>query len=115
MSLIFLLVPIIFVMGWQPGAIAAIQATAPERSRALASAIMLFVINTFGLGLGPLAVGALSDLLAPQFGPDSIRIAMGIIPIALLWSAIQFLHAAKLMRKPSPRLTGFDRNQKIKL
>ena len=38
------------------------------RMRALASAILFFILNLIGLGLGPWAVGVLSDLLAPTLG-----------------------------------------------
>jgi predicted MFS family arabinose efflux permease len=41
--------------------------------RATASALLLFILNIVGLGLGPLAVGALNDLLAPSQGAGAIR------------------------------------------
>ncbi len=44
--------------------------------RATAAAIMLFIVNIVGAGAGPLIVGALSDLLAPHYGVDSIRYAL---------------------------------------
>ena len=44
------------------------QTLSPVRMRALASALLLFVINIVGLGLGPQLVGILSDLLPPCFG-----------------------------------------------
>lgn len=43
--------------------------------RALASAILFLVLNLIGLGLGPLAIGALSDYLAPTYGAESLRYA----------------------------------------
>ena len=36
--------------------------------RAMASAILFFILNLIGLGLGPLVVGMISDLLAPAYG-----------------------------------------------
>ena len=45
------------------------------RMRATASAILLFILNLIGLGLGPQAVGVLSDLLFPTYGTQSIRYA----------------------------------------
>ena len=44
--------------------------------RASASAVLLFVINMIGLGLGPLVVGALSDAYIPIFGEENLRYAM---------------------------------------
>jgi predicted MFS family arabinose efflux permease len=42
------------------------QGLADARSRATAIAIMLFIVNLIGYGLGPLTVGILSDLFAGQ-------------------------------------------------
>lgn len=43
------------------------------RMRAFASAILFFILNLIGLGLGPLTIGAVSDLLAPEYGELSLR------------------------------------------
>jgi MFS family permease len=40
------------------------QSVVPPHMRATAAALLLFIINLVGLGLGPLAVGAVSDLSA---------------------------------------------------
>ena len=48
----------------------------PAGMRASTSAILLFVINMIGLGLGPLFVGALSDAYSTQFGAENLRYAM---------------------------------------
>lgn len=61
------------------------------RMRALASAILFFVLNLIGLGLGPWSVGMLSDALEPTLGAESLRYAMlSLIPIASVWSALHF-------------------------
>ncbi|MEK9655763.1 MAG: MFS transporter, partial [Halieaceae bacterium] len=44
--------------------------------RAMASAILYFVLNLIGLGLGPLTVGILSDLFVEPFGDNNLRYAM---------------------------------------
>jgi MFS family permease len=49
------------------------QNLARPELRATASALLLFILNLIGLGLGPLAVGAANDLLAPAYGPLAIR------------------------------------------
>ena len=46
------------------------------RMRALASALLLFILNLVGLGLGPLVVGFLNDLLEPRYGDESIRYSL---------------------------------------
>ncbi len=52
------------------------QNLARLRMRATAAAIMLFIVNIVGAGAGPLIVGALSDLLAADYGVESIRYAL---------------------------------------
>ncbi|MFT6155631.1 MAG: putative MFS family arabinose efflux permease [Neolewinella sp.] len=59
-----------------PAMYAANQALAKLRMRATASAIMLFIVNIVGAGLGPLIVGILSDYFRPQYGIESIRYAL---------------------------------------
>jgi MFS family permease len=49
------------------------QNLARPELRATASALLLFILNLVGLGLGPLAVGALNDALASSYGPGAIR------------------------------------------
>jgi predicted MFS family arabinose efflux permease len=67
------------------------------RMRALASAILLFVLNMIGLGLGPLLVGMVSDALAAEYGALSIRYSLMIvaaskfIAIWMFWSASKSL------------------------
>ncbi len=59
---------------------AMIQGLAELRMRATAVAIMLFVTNMVGLGLGPLAVGALNDhVFGPVHGAEGIRYSMLVV------------------------------------
>lgn len=70
------------------------------RMRAMSSAILFFVLNMIGLGLGPWSVGMLSDYLTPTLGNDALRTAMlYLIPAAMLWSAVHFYLAAKTLRQ----------------
>ena len=67
--------------------------------RATASAILLFIINLIGLGLGPQAVGILSDLLRGEFGVESLRYAMlSVVVVFAAWSVIHYLLAARTLR-----------------
>ena len=63
--------------------------------RAMASAILFFILNFIGLGLGPLVVGMLSDFLAPSYGSESLRYALGIVAFVNLVSATFFILAAR--------------------
>ena len=66
--------------------------------RALASAILLFIINLIGLGMGPWFVGMLSDALKPSYGVDSIRYALlGTVVVGAAWSSVHYLLAARTL------------------
>jgi MFS family permease len=75
----------------------------PASMRALTSAVLFFVLNLIGLGFGPLAVGRISDLLAPSMGNQSLRWAMSITLVVSLASAIFFFITARVFTSPLPR------------
>ncbi len=79
-------------------AFAMTQALVPLRMRARAIAILLFVLNIIGLGLGPPAVGKLSDLLRPAFGADSLRYALTATIITGLTGAFCYWRASRTLR-----------------
>ena len=55
--------------------------------------VFLFA-NLIGLGVGPLAVGVVSDLLNPTLGQDSLRYALVLFCPGGLWAAFHFWKAA---------------------
>ena len=69
------------------------QTVVPERMRATSIALIYLFSNLVGGGLGPLVVGALSDVLHPHFGAESLRYALlAVCPACLagtwlLWQA----------------------------
>jgi len=72
------------------------QSVVPPHMRATAAAILLFIINLIGLGLGPLAVGLLSDYFNKGLGlgpAEGVRWALivstmfGLIAFACFWLA----------------------------
>lgn len=69
----------------------------PASMRSVASAIFFLAINLIGLGLGPLTVGFLSDLLKPWLGDESLRWAMSsIIIVGITATSLFFVAAGKL-------------------
>ena len=77
--------------------IAVAHSLVPASMRSITSAVLFFVLNLIGLGLGPLAVGMISDQLAPTLGNESLRWAMSIIIVIGAVSAILFFITAKRM------------------
>jgi hypothetical protein len=75
------------------------QNLARPEMRATASALLLFILNIVGLGLGPTLVGALNDQLAPQFGDIAVRWSLLIVSLAgglaglFFWIGSEFLRA----------------------
>ena len=75
--------------------IAVVHSLVPASMRALASAILFLVLNLIGLGFGPLAVGMISDWLAPSLGVESLRWAMSIVILVSIASSTLFFKSAK--------------------
>jgi predicted MFS family arabinose efflux permease len=92
-------VPLSFLSSsWNPPIYAAVQGLVSLRTRALASAVVLFALNLIGLGLGPQLVGVLNDLLDPRFGVEAIRYSLMAIGLSKVWGAIHALIAARMLR-----------------
>jgi predicted MFS family arabinose efflux permease len=71
--------------------LALIQTLSPVNMRAVAAAIKMLCLNLIGLGLGPLIVGFLSDLLTPLYGDSSLRIALASFTLIGLWGTTHFI------------------------
>lgn len=84
---------------WLGPAFGTIQNLAPMRMRALASAILLFILNIIGLGFGPFLVGVFSDLLGGVFGGESLRYSILFSTFAYFWAGTHFLLAARSIRQ----------------
>ena len=76
------------------------QGLARSDMRAMVSALLLFVINLIGLGLGPQCVGLLSDLLKPTYGVESVRYALlWVVMAGALWATFHYVMAARTLRE----------------
>lgn len=83
---------------WFGPVFALTQALVRPRARAMASAILIFVINLIGLGLGPLAIGALNDALTATYGTQAIRYSLFLMVATNLWAAFHFFAGARTIR-----------------
>ncbi len=75
------------------------QTLVPPTMRATASAVLLFVINLLGLGVAPLAVGALNDHLAATYGAEAVRYSLLIVGFAGIFAALEFWLASRTIRE----------------
>jgi MFS family permease len=67
--------------------LATIQTLVPAHMRAMSLALLYLFANLIGMGLGPLAAGALSDALRPWAGDESLRYALLIFCPGYFWAA----------------------------
>jgi MFS family permease len=95
-SLAFFAIPAVLSNVYLATTFAQTQSLVPLRMRAVASAIILFVINSIGLGFGPLLTGALSDYLAADFGSESMRYSLLTVAAVIgPWTAFHYFMAGK--------------------
>ena len=70
------------------------------RWRSTASALLFLILNIIGLGMGPFAVGLLSDAFTPTLGMEALRYSMLILlPTAMIWSSLHFYIASRTLYK----------------
>jgi MFS family permease len=79
--------------------IAMVQTLSPVHMRAVSSAIKMLCLNLIGLGLGPLLVGVLSDLLTPQYGEDALSVALAYFTLVGLWGSLHFWLCGRALAK----------------
>lgn len=72
-----------------------IQTLVPAQMRAMSIALVLMFANLLGMGLGPLAVGVLSDALQPLLGQESLRYALLALCPGYLWGSWHLWQASR--------------------
>lgn len=92
------LVPVFFGGWYLAPCLASTHFLVGIRMRAMASAVLLFMLNLIGLGLGPMLTGYVSDWLTPEYGSDALRYAMSITVLVNLWCAAHYYMATKTIR-----------------
>ena len=86
---------------WLGPAYGVVQSLVRPQTRATATAVLLFVANLIGLGLGPLVVGIVSDVLIARGHSEAEAIQWSLMTFALLAipCAWLFWSARKTMRE----------------
>ncbi len=77
------------------------------RMRALGSAILLFIINLVGMGLGPSIAGILSDYLTADYGQNALRHALFLMAFINIWGVLHYCLAARTL------VSDYDRALKV--
>jgi MFS family permease len=79
--------------------LAATQSVVPPGLRGTAASLLVMIATVFGLGLGPLIVGIISDHL-PWLAPDArVRTALSFGTIFSAITGIVFLFATRSVRR----------------
>jgi predicted MFS family arabinose efflux permease len=89
-----------------PPTYAMTQGLVEVRMRTVASALLLFVINLIGMGLGPLMAGFISDALAPAYGKDSLKYALLILTLFNVWAAVHYWIAGRYFEADFKRVVN---------
>jgi predicted MFS family arabinose efflux permease len=97
LALTLLVVPVLLGNFYQATTFSQTQGLVGLRMRAVAAAVLLFIINIIGLGAGPTVVGILADLLRDRFGVESLRYALLICSLVNLWSALHYYIGANYL------------------
>jgi hypothetical protein len=66
--------------------------------RPLASALFLTILTLVGLGLGPVAVGAMSDFVFESAGEHALRHALFVWQGLGFWAALHFYFAGRNLK-----------------
>jgi len=79
--------------------IAMVQTLSPVEMRAVSAAIKMLCLNLIGMGLGPLLVGVLSDVLTPAYGDDALSVALAYFTLVGLWGSVHFWLCGRALAK----------------
>ena len=78
-----------FFASWWPSlSYSAISHMVHSSERGVAAAMLNFFITLFGIGMGPLLTGVISDLLTPSLGAQALRWSLVCVMLLLIPTAI---------------------------
>lgn len=108
-ALAWFLVPAVLSNFYLATTLALTQGLVSLRMRGVAAALMLFILNIIGLGMGPQVTGILSDLYAPAFGAESMRYALLTVGATVgPWSAFHYYRAGRTIDRDLERSEDYD-------
>lgn len=105
-ALIVYLIPAFFGGFYLAPTFAMIQGLVPVRMRSVAAAILLFLLNIIGMGLGPQGVGVLSDYFEPSYGRESLRYSLMVFSCINLWCAWHYFLAARTLTRDTANVAA---------
>ena len=98
-ALLSLIVPMVLSNVFIGPTMAMIQGLAGLKRRAMASALYVLLNNLIGMGLGPLAVGIISDIFTEDYGVYALRYSiLSMIIVVNLWASLHFFLSGRTLR-----------------
>ena len=94
-----LLIPNALNILWLGPVTTAVQHLVPQPMRSTASASFLLINNLIGLGVGPILIGALSELFKERYGTEALRYAAVSVVGFYLIAAMLMLLAVRRLRE----------------
>lgn len=91
---------------WLAPGYALTQSLVGIRMRGTVAAIVFLLANLVGYGVGPLIIGALSDLFTSNGAANALQLAIITILCANVWAAAHFLLAARHVRADLARVSN---------
>lgn len=100
-TLWLLLLPLTLNALWTAPSIALTQSLAPIAARATASAVYIVGANLFGVSLGPIMIGILSDVFAQMTGDTAEGLRWALVCGALMfsWGIVHWMLALRALRR----------------
>ena len=77
---------------------AAVPTVVPVHRRAAAAGLYALLANAVGIGVGPPLFGVISDLLAPHFGGQSLRMSLLVASALSFWPALHLWQTQRHLR-----------------
>ena len=107
--LVSLIIPMVTSNFYLAPVMSQTQGLVSLRMRAVASSVLLLIINIIGLAIGPPTTGLISDLLEPSLGLESMRYSLLLVSCALLpVAAWCFWRAARWIEQDLARAHEHD-------
>jgi len=98
-ALLFIAGPALLNNVYLAPSLAVVQNAVSPSRRTMAGAILLFVLNLVGLGVGPVYVGRIADAMEPVHGHNALAYGFAaLIPLAALTSIAFMASAASIAR-----------------
>ena len=97
-SFTFLFFGLTILSAMIPGLIAAIYGVAGQKNRSMAMAVLAFFMNFFGMGLGPLITGMISDALSPVYPEQGLRFSLSFVTFILVWAGVHLFIGVRTLK-----------------